>query len=241
MSEDGRGLMAFWSSIEPANHRAYERWHNCEHMAERVSIPGFLRGRRYRSSADPDRFLMFYETRDEGALSSAAYLAALNAPTRRTREALAWFRRSTRSVFTLAASAGARTAWPAPVLVTARFPEASTTAGDGTGNGGSPIDLEALRAAGLAGRVRRYRLVGDSRSGKSNESAIHGAGIGELDGLLLAESSEVGLLDEAEPQARLRRALADALGPAALAAAEIETLGLEFALDKPDLVVASGG
>jgi len=237
MSEDGRGLMAFWSSIEPANQLAYERWHNCEHMAERVSIPGFLRGRRYRSAADAERFLMFYETRDPDVLSSAAYLAALNAPTRRTREALAWFRKSTRSVFTLVGMAGTRTAWPAPVLVTARFSEDAAARGD-TASAGAAIDLEALRTAGLAGRVRRYRLVGDSRSGKSNESAIHGAGIGELDGLLLAESSEVGLLDEPEPQARLRQALADALGPVASAAAEIETLGLEFALDKPEPATA---
>ena len=227
MLADGRGLMAFWSSIEPANQLAFRRWHNCEHIPERVSTPGFLRGRRYLSSADPERFLMFYETRDEAVLSSPAYLARLNAPTRRTREALGWFTKSTRSVFVRGDDSGVAGDWPAPVLVTARFDEAAASGGAEP----AAIDPAPLVASGRFRRVRRYRLAGDSRSSRSSESAIHGAGIGALDGLLFAESTELDLLDVPEADARLRAEIAAVLGPARAATAEIETLGLEFALD----------
>jgi hypothetical protein len=39
------GLMAFWASFERQDLARYVEWHNCEHMAERVSIPGFQTGR----------------------------------------------------------------------------------------------------------------------------------------------------------------------------------------------------
>ena len=184
-------------------------------MAERVSIPGFLRGRRYRSIADPERFLMFYETVDESrALERGLPRGPERADAAHARGARLVPQVDAQRVHARRRRPAYRTAWPAPVLVTARFPEAATAGGDGTGAAARRSTRGAARRR-PGGRVRRYRLVGDSRSGKSNESAIHGAGIGELDGLLLAESSEVGLLDEAEPQARMRQALADALGPAA--------------------------
>ncbi|MCE9657329.1 MAG: hypothetical protein K8R60_02140 [Burkholderiales bacterium] len=229
-AEDGQGLMTFWSSIEPENQLAFLRWHNCEHIPERVSTPGFLRGRRYRSTADSERFLMFYETEDEQVLSSPAYMARLNAPTRRTREALAWFRKSTRSVFRLAQTVGSRDVWPAPVLVVARF-----DAGDADDADAALGRVESLMTSGLFTRVRRYRAGGDRRSGSTNESAIHGAGTGSLNGLLMADSAELDLLDDAAAQIRLGEALAQALGPTTAAGAELETLALDFALDSPAL------
>ena len=35
------GLMAFWATFEKKTLLKYIKWHNCEHMAERVSIPDF--------------------------------------------------------------------------------------------------------------------------------------------------------------------------------------------------------
>ena len=42
------GLMAFWADIDPDYEMRFLEWHNCEHMPERVSVPGFCEGRRYR-------------------------------------------------------------------------------------------------------------------------------------------------------------------------------------------------
>ena len=39
--------MAYWAKFEKVILHKYIKWHNCEHMAERVSIPGFQNVRRY--------------------------------------------------------------------------------------------------------------------------------------------------------------------------------------------------
>ena len=220
MGAQANGLMAFWSSIAPANQLAFQRWHNCEHIPERVSIPGFLRGRRYRSVADPDRFLMFYETRDTAVLSSPTYLAALNTPTRRTRDALGWFTKSTRTVFHLEGSAGTAPEWTAPVLVSARF---------APGSQGAKATLSALLDGGRFARVRTWRAHVDSASGTSNESAIHGARP-DASSLLLGESNRLDLLDVAEARADSARAVAAALAIAP-DDASIAVYSLEFALE----------
>ena len=81
--EHARGLMAFYADIAPEAVEDYRRWHNCEHMLERVSIPGFRRGRRYAGHPGAPGFLMMYETADAAVLGSAAYRAAASTRVRR--------------------------------------------------------------------------------------------------------------------------------------------------------------
>ena len=110
--------MAFWANIAAEHQPAYQRWHNAEHIPERLSITGFVRGFRYRSVQDDTRFLMYYETEGPEVLTSEAYLGALNRPTERTRAALKWFRSPMRNVYTLSATWGHRrgprhrSSWP---------------------------------------------------------------------------------------------------------------------------------
>ena len=61
--------------------REYWRWHDREHIPERVGVPGFLRGRRYRSLERSLDYLDLYEVEDAETLRSAPYLARLNDPT----------------------------------------------------------------------------------------------------------------------------------------------------------------
>ena len=49
----GRGVLAIWHTITPEGEAEYWRWHDREHIPERVGVPGFLRGRRYRSLSAP--------------------------------------------------------------------------------------------------------------------------------------------------------------------------------------------
>lgn len=99
MIENGHGFMGFWSDIDPSYHLSYQEWHNCEHMPERVSIPGFLEGRRYRTTGGGTTYFMCYVTRSPDVLGSPAYLAALNRPTQWTQEALTRFRNPTRMLY----------------------------------------------------------------------------------------------------------------------------------------------
>ena len=53
----GLGVFVAWHGITAGREVDYERWHSHEHMLERVGIPGFLRGRRYVTTADSPRYL----------------------------------------------------------------------------------------------------------------------------------------------------------------------------------------
>ena len=89
MKEKARkGLLTIWSDVDPDDRVEFQKWHTCEHIMERVSIPGFSVGRRYRGVGDAPDFLMCYETDDSHVLSSEPYLHAVNHPSPWTREVI---------------------------------------------------------------------------------------------------------------------------------------------------------
>ena len=99
MPSPALGFMGFWADIDAEYELRYQEWHNCEHMPERVGIPGFIEGRRYRGVHGSPRFFMCYVTDGPEVLGSPAYLAALNRPTPWTSEALTHFRNPVRSLY----------------------------------------------------------------------------------------------------------------------------------------------
>lgn len=77
-----QGFLAIWSDVDPADETDYLHWLTREHAQERLSVPGFLAMRVFRTQAeDRARFLIFYRLRDASVVGSDAYLARLNAPT----------------------------------------------------------------------------------------------------------------------------------------------------------------
>ncbi len=102
----GRGVLAIWHTITPEGEAEYWRWHDRQHIPERVGVPGFLRGRRYRSLERSLDYLDFYEVEDSETLRSAPYLARLNDPTPWTRRVVPHFRDTLRVGYRVAASAG---------------------------------------------------------------------------------------------------------------------------------------
>ena len=183
-TEDGRGLMAFWADIDDDYVLRYQQWHNCEHIPERVSIPGFLEGRRYRSFSNMLHFLMFYETKAATTLASDAYMAALNAPTPWTREALTHFRSPVRSIYSQISSSGSPGKFAAPYLVSLRFdlPEG------GEDDYAKKWVEEASKANGV-GRIRFYRADAAVGNIGTSERKIYGGGPGKQAYLLLIELS----------------------------------------------------
>lgn len=76
------GFLAIWSDVDPADETDYLHWLTREHVQERLSLPGFLAVRVFRTEAEGrGRFLIFYRLSDAGVVGSEAYLARLNAPT----------------------------------------------------------------------------------------------------------------------------------------------------------------
>jgi len=70
-----------WWDVAPERRAEFEDWHSHEHFPERLSIPGFLRGSRWTSSAGGEGFFVMYELDVYDTLTSPHYLARLNNPT----------------------------------------------------------------------------------------------------------------------------------------------------------------
>ncbi len=200
MTEDSTGLMAFWATIDEDSLNRFREWHNCEHMPERFSIPGFQAGRRYIDCGDPATYLMTYQTRDTAVLGSQPYLDALNAPSEWTRESLPHFNNPVRNIYTRLAAYGETNYVSAPYVYALRF----------------NADAEELAeaAASLAGneqlgQVALYR-VDEAISGiQTSERKIYGGGPGEQRWLLLVEATLAGATDSSALTGRLASLAAD--------------------------------
>lgn len=192
------GMMAFWANIDLQEHAAYQRWHNAEHIPERLSIAGFQRGARYRSVKDDTRFLMFYETTGAEVLASQCYLSALNNPTTRTKRALTWFQNPVRNVYRLLATKGDGPVVPAPILITLKFARHQDVMGD--------LQIGDL-ADFLVRRVAIYEIEPTGSSVRTSESSLHGAKSASTGGLVRIESDDLRLLDEPGVWSDLRAAL----------------------------------
>ena len=95
-----------WNDVAVGSDDDFYRWHNGEHMPERMGIPGFIRGRRYVSDGRSPRWFTLYEAASMQVLTSPAYLDRLNNPTEGTRKALPMFRNTARSVCKLQRAVG---------------------------------------------------------------------------------------------------------------------------------------
>lgn len=108
MALAGTGAILIWNDITPEGRDEFYAWHLAEHMPERAAVPGFRRGRRYIAcdAATKPEFFTLYETESPEILTSAPYLARLNAPTEWTRRATGAFRNTARALTRVAVSLG---------------------------------------------------------------------------------------------------------------------------------------
>jgi hypothetical protein len=102
----GTGVLAIWNGIADGRDDAFLEWHVKEHIPERVGVPGFLRGRRYKAIEGDPPYFNFYEVQSPDVLRSPPYLARLNDPTPWTKEVVATFTDTSRTICSVACSAG---------------------------------------------------------------------------------------------------------------------------------------
>jgi hypothetical protein len=100
------GMLAVWTDIDPALEADFNEWYWREHLPERLAVPGFRYGRRYRAIAGSPRYFACYELDGIEILASPAYLARLNQPTSWTERVMRGFRNTVRAGFEIAASRG---------------------------------------------------------------------------------------------------------------------------------------
>ena len=103
----GSAVLAIWSDADPRYEDEFNRWYTHQHLPERVSVPGFRRGRRYRKDGPGAlRYFTLYETDNAGVLASQPYLDRLNDPTEWTRKVMPYFTGGRRAVMTVTSTAG---------------------------------------------------------------------------------------------------------------------------------------
>jgi hypothetical protein len=78
---DVGAMLVIWNGITADSEGEYYRWHDGEHIPERLSVPGYRRGRRFLHVARPREYLTLYETAGVAVFGGAAYQAQLAWPT----------------------------------------------------------------------------------------------------------------------------------------------------------------
>ncbi|WP_425049830.1 hypothetical protein [Psychromarinibacter sp. S121] len=107
MTLPGNAFLAMWHDIEPSAQTEYMEWHTREHMPERLSVPGFLVGKRLIDHAlEKYRYGTVYTAENLDVFRSPAYLERLNNPTEWSGKVQPSFRNFLRVACERLASAG---------------------------------------------------------------------------------------------------------------------------------------
>ena len=200
-----KGLLAIWSDVDPDYRVQFQKWHNCEHIRERVAIPGFFSGRRYQGIREAPHFLMCYETEDSNVLASEPYLHAVNHPSPWTKEVIAHSRNIVRGIYRMVSVVGEKPPIEAPYLVVLKF------------NAGLGSEREMLqwyreeqlqRISDIHGvhRSRLYQVDEEISHIKTEERRIHGGGPNQQKFLGMFEVESLNIPDSKAWQELNRKA-----------------------------------
>ena len=77
----GSAAVAVWCDVGFEVKDEFDDWHAHEHMPERLSIPGCLRGSRWVSTDGRNAYFTLYEAKDLATITTGPYLERLNNPT----------------------------------------------------------------------------------------------------------------------------------------------------------------
>lgn len=183
----GTAAMLLSFDVAPEAIDEHDDWHTHEHLDERLSIPGFLRGTRWTATQGGPRYLVVYEVEALATLSSPAYLERLNHPSAWTTAVMPHYRGMRRGFCAVTLSAGAGTGQVARLL---RF----------TPRPGSEAALRDWLEQTLPGLAMRpglcgaHLLEGAATPAMTNEQRIRGAAdAGVAWALLLAGYREEAL------------------------------------------------
>ena len=107
MSLLGTSIAVNLSGVLGEKEVDYNQGDSMEHMPERISLPGFLRG--FRAQGEPgthieDKYFMMYEAKNKEIFVSKKYLERLNNPTKWTKEILSSYISPSRTVCSVIAS-----------------------------------------------------------------------------------------------------------------------------------------
>lgn len=170
----GSAAMLLSFDIEADAVDEHDRWHTHEHLPERLSIPGFLRGTRWiGTAAGQPRYMVVYEVESLATLASDAYLARLNDPTPWTARMMPHYRGMNRGLCAVLGSFGFGQGGVAALI---RFaPSASASALASAALVRWLLDEALPGAASQPGLGSAHLLQGAQAAAMTNEQRIRGA------------------------------------------------------------------
>ena len=160
----GDAVLVNWGGIVDDKEIEYNDWHSKEHMPERMSLPGFLRGLRAVGIPGTDinhKYFMMYEAEAKEVFVSRKYLERLNNPTEWTKEILSNYLSPSRTICSVISS---KSIGVGGYLATIRF------LGENILNNHNVENLKSftpiiLKLNGVTGM---HVIVGDSSYGQMN-------------------------------------------------------------------------
>ncbi len=193
----GKAALAVWLECLPAAEGDFNRWYVEEHMAERVGLPGFLRGRRHEAMRGAPRYFAFYETEGVDALRSPAYEDRLAHPTEWTRRVMPNVRNFTRGVYRrLDGAAAPGGPEDARLLVTARLETAPDRAAAVRTAYPERVLPQMVKVPGILSAAL-YELDAQATGGTPEERRIIGSKTMAPPFVCLAEARDAAAVDHA--------------------------------------------
>jgi hypothetical protein len=198
MAIAGKGCFVAWYDLRPGGETEHDHWHTDEHMIERVAIPGFRRGLRYRSLTEGPRVCVIYQVEALETLASPAYLERLNTPTPWTTRSMPLIAGMNRTLCRVASSYGNGIGGYLLSIQLAPRPGSEDDLKRWLGDEALP-DLAAR--AGLCGA---HLLIGDSEVSqiKTQEKGLRGGSDAIADWIVLVEGYDRAATEHALPELR---------------------------------------
>jgi len=190
----------------------HDDWHTQEHLPERLSIPGFLRGSRWIGTQGQPRYLVLYEVAALATLTSAAYLERLNHPSEWTRRIMPHYRGMKRGFCAVSGGFGSGLGHAALLVRLGTEPGAE----EGLRRWLLREALPALPSLPGVGSV--HLLEGAATPPMTNEQRIRGAADAGIDWALLVTGYRPEVLEE-QGQAALGAPALQARGATGVSAA----------------------
>jgi hypothetical protein len=85
----GMGLFIQMLDVDPEHEEELNEWSNTEHLPDRLSLPGFLRARRFVATEGTPKYLVMYDLESTDVLSSPEYKEMQSSPSERTKAMVA--------------------------------------------------------------------------------------------------------------------------------------------------------
>jgi hypothetical protein len=126
MTAQQPGILAIWNDVAPGHEAEFDAWFQIEHLIERLSVPGFLFGRRHQAISGSAGYFNFYLVESPDVLTSKPYLERLDNPTPMTKKIMSGiFINMSRTICHRTVRRGA---FRGAYVVTVRFDEAPNQA-----------------------------------------------------------------------------------------------------------------